>query len=304
MVKIFLVTVMTMIFTIISPGWVSGQEDGNSLSLRALIDEALQNNPDIQAADHRWRAAEEKPAQVSSLPDPIVSYSRFGSSIETRLGPQESVYALSQRIPFPGKLGLQGEMATQDAVVTEQDYEATKRDIIFKVKNAYYDLYWIDQTIATLERYLTILQDFTGVAEQKYATGKGIQANVLKSQVEISAVVEKKLSFAKLRESNVAQINALLDRPQSSGLGMASEIDTNRVQFNESVLVDYAVRQRQELQSARAMIQKSEFMKNLAKKEYLPDFNLQANYIDISKGMSTAPTTPAPMWATGVNSNF
>ena len=254
---------------------VMAQENGASLSIEKLIEQALQRNPGIKSAESRWRAWQERPTQVSTLPDPMFSYSRFGESVETRVGPQQSVLTLSQMIPFPGKLGLKGKMASQDALAVEQDYEATKRDVVFKVKQAYYDLYWVDQSIAILSEYLGILQDFTRVAEQKYATGQGIQANVLKSQVEISSTMERRLGFDKIRQGVVARINALLDRPQATELSAASKLDTSRVEFEEEVLVNLALSQREELLAVEAMIQKSEFMQSLARKEYLPDFNIR-----------------------------
>ncbi|NIR48232.1 TolC family protein [candidate division KSB1 bacterium] len=280
------------------------QENGKTVRLDELVREALENNPEIKSAESRWRAALQRPSQVSMLPDPMLSYTRFAQSVETRVGPQENVFTLSQRIPFPGKLGLKGKMADQEAVASEQRYEATKRDVIFKVKRAYYDLYWVDRSLEILSEYLAVLQDFTRVAEQKYATGQGIQANVLKSQVEISTIMERRLGFEKIRQGVVARINALLNRSQDTKLGKAATIDTTRVRISEADLVDYALEQREELQSLQAMIDKSEHMRSLAKREYLPDFNLQANYIDVSRGVSQAPDAGKNAWSVMVGLNL
>lgn len=301
--NILMWVIMVLAFTS-SGNFVLAQEDRRSISLQKLLEDALERNPEIKSAESRWRAWQERPTQVSTLPDPMFSYSRFGESVETRVGPQENVLALSQRIPFPGKLGLKGKMAKQDALAVEQNYEATKRDVVFKVKQAYYDLYWVDQSIAILDQYLQLLQDFTRVAEQKYATGQGIQANVLKSQVEISSTIERRLGYEKIRRGVVARINALLDQPQDTELGMASGIDTARVRLDEDALVSLALSQREELQAVQAMIGKSEFMKSLAKREYLPDFNLRANYIDVSKGVSTAPDAGKNAWSVMVGLNL
>lgn len=259
------------------------ETDGRPLKLDELIQIAEKENPEIEAARRRWQAALRRPAQVASLPDPMFSYSRWIESVETRVGPQENVFMLSQRIPFPGKLGLRGKMAEQDAFAQEMQYTATARDVVYKVKTAYYDLYWIDRSLAILNDYLSLLRDFTTVAEQKYATGEGIQANVLKSQVEISSIMERRLGFEKMRQGVVARINALLDRLAESPLGVATEIDTTRLQRPDSVLVQKALAERQELHATDAMIRKSEFMKSLAKREYLPDFSLQGTYITVPK---------------------
>ena len=280
------------------------QEDGTSLSVQKLIEQALQQNPEIKSAERHWLATLESPAQVSALPDPMLNYTRFGENVETRVGPQENILTLSQKIPFPGKLGLKGKMARQDALAQQQQYEATKRDVVFKVKQAYYDLYWVDRSVSILIQYLDVLQDFTRVAEQKYATGKGIQANVLKSQVEISSTLERKLGFEKMRQGVAARLNALLDRPQTTELGLATDIDTARARLQVSELVTLALAQREELQAVQAMIGKSEFMRRLAKREFLPDFSLQANYIDVSKGVSLVSDAGKNAWSVTLGLNL
>jgi len=272
-------------------------QDENALSLDEMVSEALKNNPHIKAAESHWRAYQARPAQVSSLPDPMLSYTRFGASVETRLGPQESILMLSQKIPFPGKLALKGSMAKEDAVAQQQSYEATIRDIVFKVKTAYFDLYRVDQSLTILAQYLNLLEDFTKVAEQKYATGQGIQANVLKSQVEISGIMERRFHLQKMREGAAARLNALLGRPQNDLVGSVSYINTLRIPLKLETLIARALAQREALRAGNAMVSKSEQMKRLAKKNYLPDFNLQMNYIDISEGVVTSPEAGKNAWS-------
>lgn len=280
------------------------QQDGKSVSLETFIRLALENNPQIRAAERRWYSAQTRGTQVSTLPDPVFSYAHFIENVETRVGPQEGILTLSQKIPFPGKLGLKKKMADQDAVAAMQSYEATKRDVVFQVKAAYYDLYWVDRSLKILNDYLDLLRDFTRVAEQKYVTGEGIQANVLKSQVEVSSVVERKLQFEKTRDGIVARLNALLDRPENQAIPPVAEIDTSRREIDESTLIATALQQREELNSVRAMVGKSEFMQGLARREYFPDFQVKANFINVSQGVSTAPDAGKNAWSVMVGLNL
>lgn len=248
-----------------------------------MIRTALDQNPAIKAAERRYNALSTIPEQVSTLPDPMLSYTRWSSSVETRVGPQENVFALSQRIPFPGKLGLMGKMADQDAEAAQYDFDATKRDVVFQVKSAYADLYRVDQSLAILNAYQNLLRDFSSVAATKYATGQGIQAQILKADVEISTISTKELDFEKMRAGVVARLNALMDRPANSPIGKAVQIDATRLQKNERLLTARALSNRQELLANLAMVEKAEYMRKLAKKNYWPDFNLQATYITIPK---------------------
>jgi len=284
-----------------TPGALLAQTGGSqSLNLDSLVTEALNSNPQIRAARQRSVAAGQRSPQVSALPDPMVTYTRWLSSPETRVGPQQDIFMLSQPVPFPGKLGLMGDMADADGAAAGAQYEAVRRDIVFNVKQAYYDLYWIDRSVSILDDYLSLLRDFSKVAERKYATGEGIQASVLKSQVEISNVIERKLSFDRMRKGAAARLNALLNRPVDSALAPAALIDTSEVEVSESLLVRQALDQRQELKVAGEMVRKSGFMKDLARKEYFPNFNLQASYITVSKKNSMASDAGKDAYSIGI----
>ena len=58
-------------------------------SLQDYLAYASMNNAGLRAAFNRWKAAIEKVAQVSSLPDPMLTYGYFIQEVETRAGPQE-----------------------------------------------------------------------------------------------------------------------------------------------------------------------------------------------------------------------
>jgi outer membrane protein, heavy metal efflux system len=275
-----------------------------TVSLDSLISAALAYNPEIQAAREYAFAADYREPQVSVLDDPMVTFTHWLSSPETRVGPQTNAFMLSQPIPFPGKLGLKGDIAEEEARTVELKFEAVKRDVIFKVKNAYYDLYHADHSLAILDSYLELLRDFSRVAEQKYATGEGIQANVLKSHVEISSVLERRLKLERRRTSITATINALIDRPAATPVGLAATIDTGRSVIAESLLVSNGLANRQELRMTETAVRKSEFMKSLAQLQYYPNFNVQASYISVARRNSMASDAGKDAYSIGIGLNI
>jgi len=113
--------------------------------LSDFIREAIEHNPSIQEAYHQWKAQEHKIKQAKALPDPKASYTYFGENVQTRVGPQEEKYGFSQKVPFPGKLGLKGRTESKHAQMLQEQYEATKNEIIKDVKFVYYDLFWVDK---------------------------------------------------------------------------------------------------------------------------------------------------------------
>src|SRR5688572_32308637 len=114
------ITIVVIVLIATSSGFSAATEK-QTVSLEQLISELLKNNPNIQAAETRYLAAQARPSQMRTLPDPVVSFvSRNGSGNPapfTELGkdPLSSVGLMwEQEFPFPGKLKLAGEMAQKE----------------------------------------------------------------------------------------------------------------------------------------------------------------------------------------------
>ena len=94
----------------------------------------------------------------------------------------------------------------------EKKARETEFSLIKKVKQAYYDLYYLKKAVAIAEENKTLLERFVEITETRYAVGKGIQQDVLKAQVELSKIKEKLIDFEQKRASAVAELRALLNR--------------------------------------------------------------------------------------------
>ena len=152
--------------------------------LRDYIEEALERNPSIQEASARYQMAVEKVPQVSGLPDPMFSFNQAIRSVETRVGPQVSSFMLSQVLPWFGTLDLRGKVATQEASAWEYIYIARQREVIARVKRAFYQLGYVDAALRIAEEDKSLLEHYEGLAQTRYATGQGLQQAVIKVQAE------------------------------------------------------------------------------------------------------------------------
>ena len=76
--------------------------------------EAVSRNADIGAARLSWEAAKERVPQARGLPDPMVRFDYFAESVETRVGPQEYRFGVSQAFPFPGTLRQAATLAIRE----------------------------------------------------------------------------------------------------------------------------------------------------------------------------------------------
>ena len=273
-------------------------------ALSELIEEALSQNPQIKAARKEWEASLQVIPQAKSLPDPMLSYSYFGQSVETRLGPQRNKFSLSQKFPFFGKLSLKGEIARKGASVLEEQYMAVKLNIVLKVKKAFFSLFWLDRAIRIAQEEKDVLERLTKIAEKKYETGEVNQQDVLKAQLEISKVQDKILILNQRRRAIAAELNALLNRRPDSFIGEVEEFEVPELRFELEKLYEWAREMRPELRKAQHFIEKNEESLKLAKKNYFPDFRLMFDYIDIGGGTTTNIKDGRNSWMASVGINI
>lgn len=290
---------LIMIFALVSAALPARAQTSR---LEALVAEALDRSPAMQAARHRRGAVEQRRPQVVSLSDPTFTYTRWLSSPETRVGPQRNVLAFGQKFPYPGKLSLRGGMSGEETAVETARIQMIAREIAFEVKTVYYDLFQVDRSLRILEDYLVMLETFTGAAEEKYATGGGSQADVLKSHVEASEILKQRITLEGERSAFAARLNGLLSRPTGSPVVRVADIDTSRYAQPESLVVEQALAVRQELDAADARIRRNELGVRLARLANRPDFTVQASYVTVPK-LGSNPASDAGKDAFGVMVN-
>lgn len=266
--------IMTLL--ILSVVWVS-TASADMLSLKSLVDEALQNNPEIKAVKEKWEAAKAAIPQAKSLEDPLLSV-EFDKIPDSSINPgasTEKVYSIRQEFPYPGKLSLMGRMAEKEAGMAYEEYRGKERDLIREVKAAYYDYFMIYKSIEVNQETKDILHHLSKTAEAKYATGLVSQWDVLKAQIEMSQLANDIIILEQEKETATARINRLLNRSFESPLGEPAPIDIQRDTPVLEILEETAVEKRPELKGMITAIEKEEVGLGLAKKGYYPDFMLR-----------------------------
>ena len=259
---------------------LSRAQDGNSmlrnrLLLPELIQEVLARNPELAATRKQWEAATSRIAQVRSLDDPILSLQMWNVPQPFNVARTENhIFGLSQNLPFPGKLGLKGEVASRSADMTEQVVRAKERELVARLKQAYYDLFLTQKAVQIHHEQVELLRQFVEITNSKFRAGKGSQADVLKAQVELSLLFQHLPVLGQRRKTAEAMLNTLLDRDTSSPLGIAQEPSQAPIETPLDDLHGLALNDRPEIKAAELDVQRSEQSRALAQRQYYPDFNV------------------------------
>lgn len=302
-IKIIQLTVSAGILIILLSASSALAQDNSEISLDVFIEEAVNNNPEIQEAYHQWKSAEYKIKRVKSLDDPKASYGYFGDEVQTRVGPQEEKYGVSQKIPFPGKLGLKGKAQKKQAAVFKERYEAVKNEVTKEVKFTYFDLFWADQALQINEEEKSILEKIEKVAQRRYESNQVSQQDVIKVQVELSKIIQKIFLLRQNRSSTVVKLNRLLNRPHDSEIGKVPSVKEAVFHYDLETLLKQVKNSRQELVAAQLSVEKAEYEKSLAKMAYLPDFTVGAEFIEVGGGTTSLSNDGEDAWMGTVSVN-
>jgi len=273
------VTVASVLVMFFSSGLLWAQDTysvpRNKLVLPDLIQEALARNPELVAARKQWEVATNRIAQARSLDDPILSVQLWNIPQPFKATQADNtIFGLSQSLPFPGKLALKGDVASRSAEMTEQMLRAKERELVARLKQAYYDLFLAQKAVQIHHEQVELLRQFVAIANAKFRGGMGSQADVLKAQVELSLLLQHLPVLEQRRKTGEAMLNTLLDRDPASPLDMAQE--PAQLPLEESVdhLHRLALNDRPELKAAELDVQRSEQSRALAQRQYYPDFNV------------------------------
>lgn len=258
------------------------------LRLASLLKEAMGRSPEILAAKAKAQAAHHRVPQAKSLPDPMfmTGYQNEGWNRYTygEMPGAQWMFSASQMIPFPGKLGLKGEMAEQEAKGLDCSAENAALQVVAKVKELYYDLFLAYKTLDILARTRGLFSRIEEAALARYRSGTGPQQEVLMAQTERYMLLEREEMQRQRVRSLEAMLNATLARPSHAPLGMPEEPVVRPLDKIPEELSQMAQELSPQLKARARMVQAAEAKVSMAQKEYFPDLTLAGNYFNRGGG--------------------
>jgi cobalt-zinc-cadmium efflux system outer membrane protein len=265
-----------------SPGMA--EHPGMSTSLRELIQEAEQKNPQIAASFHAWQASRNVPKQVSALPETQLSVQQFSvGSPRPFAGYSNSDFAYigfgaSQDIPYPGKRQLRASVADHEADSMEAQTDSVRRTVVGSLKVVYFRLGYIQQTLGVLQRSDQLLNQVQEASEARYRVGQGNQQDVLKAQLQHTKILQEIAHHHQEQGLLEAQIKQILGRPQESPDIVTETLTVRTLTYSAAELIQKAREQNPDVHSKQASIRQQETKVELAHKNFRPDFNVSYTY--------------------------
>jgi cobalt-zinc-cadmium efflux system outer membrane protein len=262
---------------------VAGESQGQrALSLSDLVAQALENNPEIQAAKKRVESVQARAKQATYLEDPELNWEAWGVPLNQPVNYRKAnplVFGVRQKLPFFGKLGLKAEMAGQEVKMVEEELRAKEQEVMAKVKSSYAEYFMASKNVEIYKELLELVRYSSTTAEGLYQVGRAPQQDVIKALLERTELLNKLTWAEKELITSQAKLNTLLSRPPSSPLGQPGEPALAPVDLQFSNLEKLAAEQRPELRALESSINKSKRAVELAERNRkYPDFMVGLQY--------------------------
>jgi outer membrane protein TolC len=264
-----------------SAGSTEGRDPGDDAALAREVtvaraqEAAARRNPDLRAALERHAAARERAPQRTSLPNPRFTY-LYSSMFRMRS------YELMQEVPFPGKLASEGRAARAESRAARAEARERALRLRAEAAAAVAELWLARREVALIEENERLLERIVPLARARYEAGKGSQADVLRAELERSALASERAAAAATAEVAASALNALLDRPPGAPLGAVAPLavpSTATARPERDARIERALGRRPEVAAARARAEAAEAMVSRARAEALPDLALAAAYV-------------------------
>ena len=252
-------------------------------TLARLIQDSLSARPELAQAMAIARASEERVSQAGAMPDPMLQVGMQNdgfTSIEVgRMATSFVSVMATQTFPWPGKRGLREEVAqlgaSQNMKVVARVRLSTEAD----VRRAYLDLLLIRDRLELIAQLQAIWRRSAAFAQVRYETGAGAQTDVLRAELELSRLEQRRFALLAQEQGRVQTLNRLRVHPLSEPIDTASthlrDLAT-LAPFEGAFSVEQALLRSPELAAARLGTTRADKALTLADKSYYPDLTVAA----------------------------
>jgi cobalt-zinc-cadmium efflux system outer membrane protein len=264
------------------PDWAADapQELSGSAQIEALVAEAMERSPAVVAAREHYEATLKVPSQVATLPDPDITIQQL-----TVGGPKPfegyetsdfyyTGFGAMQEIPWPAKLGLRAREASHEAEAARQEYQAARREAAEKVRENCFELFFLDHRLALLTDTRAELLNVGRITEDQYRLGKSQQQDVIKAQLMTTSILKELEMTRQEMGERQAMLKAVLGREPDSRNIDIGQIEPTTISLDRAHLAELTASGATAIRAAEAMKEKSEASLELARTDYVPDFNV------------------------------
>jgi len=155
-----------------------------------------------------------------------------------------------------------------------------------ELKNAYYELAYINKAIELTRQNKALLEHLANIGTTQYSLDGTTLNDVFQAQSQLAQVSYDLILLTEFKSSEITRINTLLNRPPEAPLGEAQVLGYQPLNYSLEELYQLALANQQELNISELDITRQSKKIELAKMEYLPNFKVGFDYIDVGEAVN------------------
>ena len=260
------------------------------LDLRQLWSELKLNNPQLAALRESYFSAKATVPQIAAPANPQVGlvwsgmpanspFALGGANTPSSQYPNgvsnNNAISFAQPFQFPGKKSLAADIADTNAEALLAQSESTYLQLGAQLSSLYYSALASQKQLTVLKESVTRLEMIKNVAKARYANNSAAYVEFLNAQVAQSAAEADQFALDRQLQVALRGINALIGRHSREQLVLRGDA---RLTMNTVPslleLEDYAESSHPLLKSSALQLEAAKKGVSLAKKAYLPDFQV------------------------------
>ena len=194
-------------------GYAQESNDKIQLSLKAAIDTALTNNPEVIASFKEIDASEGQILQAGRLQNAELSLeaNEIPSGFDF-IESGELDLNFNQPIEFFGKRSTRIQFAEYQKRSAELNYKRVKKLIASQVKKVYYNGLLSNQIVESIQSNINLLNDFLAQVTDRYQAGISSYLDVIRAKVEISRLKNELFDAMRNYQQVTGQLKILLGK--------------------------------------------------------------------------------------------
>lgn len=248
---------------------------GNAQQLETLINEALENNPEIEKLDLQHQIALEKINEVNSLPNTQFNFGFMAVKPEMEMPMERFRVSAMQMFPWFGTIEAKKDYANSQSKTKALDLEIAQRKLVLPISNLYYLLYEIRAKQTVLDEQITLLYTYETLALTAIEVGNASAVDVLKLQIRQNELLKQKDLLTQQGQGIQAALNSLLNRAYNHEVTI---VDDFEIPENEEVQELESIAQNPELSQFDTMYLAVEKSEQVNQKERAPSFGVGVEY--------------------------
>jgi cobalt-zinc-cadmium efflux system outer membrane protein len=258
-----------------------GVQPAAASPVETLLTEALVHNPEIAAARAESDAARQRVLPAGALENPMVEAGIINAPIPLSLRREDmtmKMLGLSQKFPYPGKRDLRRSVASADATSVEHAVDETVDRVARDVRVTYEGLRLALTSRRLVTDTLETVKQLVSIAEQRYSVGQATQTDALQAQAQVVRLQQELLRLGQEQQMRHSELERLLGRPEAAAPIVPTRATLLELPDAPDTLETSAQKQRPQLKSLAALIDKSDRELELARRDYYPDFEVRLSY--------------------------